>query len=322
MSKSKILIFISLFNLISFIGCSNGNSDSTPAALAPVTEKKEKETNSDPYKDLCGSFKLPTSGKELSYCVKDFKTTTSPENVIYFLHGLGGKPEDIFPFLEWTSPFYTMIAKIGFNRIPLIISLSFGPSEIVPFEEAGELPLSTQELVRYAIPKIESDLKYIYDQDHQPKRHLVGMSLGGFNAFNIAAENPGFFSSLAGLCPALLYYSPFEQSEINKFLVRNYGIVDTNLIDFMLKEIKLKIGTSANWYSRNPFNHLFHGKYAGLPIFISTGRADEYGFYEGAQEFGAQSKIIPSNVTFVPTTGGHCSFDINALQAFIIINYK
>ncbi|MBL7544074.1 MAG: hypothetical protein JNL11_09665 [Bdellovibrionaceae bacterium] len=310
-------IFKSIFYLLASIlvsSCGSGSNDNSNSDKKNDINKVEElktEDNSE-YGGACGKIKLP-SGPQLHYCYRDFQRSMLPDNITYFLHGLNGKAGDMLPFLSGSSLFYNAIAD---HRSPVFVSLSFGPNDIIPFEKNNGRH-SVEDILNFAIPWIEREvLKYRYSPGESPNRHLVGISLGAFNALNIVANNPEYFKSLTALCPALFNFDPFDAESVSNYLARNRQVVDTNLVLSSVKEIQEKIQSSENWTNRSPFTHIKNGKFNDIPMFVSIGTEDEYGFTEGADIFSSQLKDQNSHFFYKRTQGRHCSFELGSLKTF------
>ncbi|WP_413290814.1 alpha/beta hydrolase-fold protein [Bdellovibrio sp. HCB337] len=272
----------------------------TPPPAAPV------------FPGTCKNMALP-SGKTLNYCVHSYQKDQIPQNVIYYFHGLNGKPSDLALFLDARSPFYSVIKTVQ-DRAPIYVALSFGPRESIPVEPTGDDPATLRDLVDVAMPAIEND--YIF-YGIRPARHLIGMSLGGYNALTVAALRPKVFTSVMAICPALIDFNPFEQAEVTNYISRGGPWIQTPLVTDMISAIRTKFKTVDVWNGRNPMSQMRAGKYRNVNLYLSTGDRDEYGFFEGAEAFAAAAQQAGSPLVYEPTNGGHCTADLRSFQSFL-----
>lgn len=257
------------------------------------------------------------SGAKFEYCLKDLGGNPEPQDIIYFWHGVGGGASNIFSVIHPQSDMYDVVVSRGLEKAPLFVGMSFGPQALVPVEVTATSPASLNELTQELFPEIEK--RFGYDLKKQPlTRHMMGLSLGGFNALNTVAFQPKEFSSLIALCPALLTFNPFSREEFKDYLQRHKGIIKRAKAEYMIYMLKEKFKTYPVWMGRNPLEHLKNGKYQNMPVYLSTGLQDEYGFMEGAEAF---TRLSPGKVgqgsVFAPIDGDHCFFDAGALQMFL-----
>lgn len=309
------MLRLSLIILVSFWTLSFASAADGISGLFPPPAKD----NSRPAPDVptgpagvCKSMTLP-SGKVLNYCIYSFQKDSIPQNIVYFFHGLNGKPSDLSMLLDERSSFYPVIKSVQ-DRAPLFVGLSFGPRETVPVEPSGDDPATLRDLVDVAMPAIEND--YIF-YGIRPARHLIGMSLGGYNALNAAALRPKAFSSVMAICPALITFDPFDQAEVDAYISRGRPWIQTHLVNDMISALRTKFKTTDVWNQRNPLVQVNQGKFKNVNLYLSTGDRDEYGFFEGAEAFAQAAQNRISSFVYEPTNGGHCSADISSFQSFL-----
>lgn len=257
------------------------------------------------------------SGHELSYCVKDLGFNPKPTHIVYFFHGVGGSANSIFSMMSPKSDLYEAMTSRGLAQAPVFVGLSFGRQALVPREPRGETPASLEALLTQAFPAIEAAMPYEF-KTHPPVRHMMGLSLGGFNALNVSALRPEAFRSVIALCPALLNFDPFQKTEVEAYLARHQGVIRRTKVEFMILMLRREFQDFASWNKRNPIELVKKGSYQTLPLFLSTGLQDEYGFMEGAAVFtqAAYGKVASGSV-FAPIDGDHCFFDGAALKVFV-----
>lgn len=218
----------------------------------------------------CKAFKIQDVAKPLQYCSLKLAATKSPTKIIYFLHGAGGGARDV----------YDPLVESFVQNMPeaAVVGISYGPEETIPLK-VGQPPTSLKALIYPAMPDIESELGIVQSSDLE--RDLVGMSLGGFNALNLASRESGWFQKVAVLCPALIGFDPFNDSEVQAYIQSNPKI-QANLVIDLIGKLRQKFVTPENWRIRDPIFLARNGYYNGLSIFLSTGSDDEFGFFQGA----------------------------------------
>lgn len=270
-----------------------------------------------PAPGTCKNMALP-SGKILNYCTYSFQKESIPRNVIYFFHGLNGGPSDLGLLLSSDSPFYPLLNAVK-ESAPLFISVSFGPRETIPVEPTGEDPNSLRELIDVAMPAIEND--YLF-YGIRPARHLIGLSLGGYNALSAVAFRPKVFTSVMAICPALIDFNPFEKSEVDAYISRGGPWIQPSMVADMVSALKTKYKTVDIWNARNPMEKMRAGKYRYVNMYLSTGDRDEYGFFEGAEAFATAARNTGSNLVYEPTNGGHCTADLESFSRFLSSSLK
>ena len=255
-------------------------------------------------------------GSKLDYCLKDFGQNPHPQDIVYFWHGVGGGAENVFTVLKPQSDLYDVISSQGLSRAPLFVGLSFGSQAVVPVEVSAAKPASLDEIVSEIFPMMEKS--FGYDLTAQPlTRHMMGVSMGGFNSLNFVALKPGVFHSLMALCPAVLNFDPFSRLQFNAYLERHKGIIKRTKAEYMIAMLKNKFHNFATWTKRDPLQHLAGGRYQNTPVFLSTGLQDEYGFMEGADAFAkASAGKVAAGSVFAPIDGDHCVFNPGALTLF------
>jgi len=258
----------------------------------------------------CKTMTFTTSQHVLRYCVR---STGPVKSLIYYFHGAGGDASDIYAG-QFDELYQSLAAHFGAN-VPGVVSVSFGQVETMPIETQSADPVSVDELVNVAMPIVENELGF--DSQHVPVRNLMGLSLGGFNALNLAGERETSFKSVSALCPALIDFDPFDAKQVQGYITRNQSVVNPDLVNQTIQLLQSKYTKDSIWNNNDPLNKIESGKLASLPIFISTGSEDDYGFFEGANAFVRLAQPLNKQLVWAPTTGKHCSFDNAALASFL-----
>lgn len=289
---------IFLLSLVALAGCGrvsapSSSSDNGRGAVQVQT-----------YAATCDQIQL--SRGPLTYCIEDQSPANSFlwTNLVYFFHGLSGRPDALF------SPPYSEIiertrAKLGSNA-PIFISLSLGPEGIVK-EDADEI-------LRVAIPAIEKKISHGWIL----RRHLIGESMGGHNSLRVAAASPLVFKSLSLLCPALITFDPNDESQVQRFIDTHRDVLSLGFFNYLREMFRREFPTPESWQANEPFHFLTRGDFRFLPTFVSIGRSDNVGFYDGAKAWVDRTPRSSMRSVWAPVDGAHCAFDSEALVQFLV----
>ncbi|WP_415061204.1 alpha/beta hydrolase-fold protein [Bdellovibrio sp.] len=266
----------------------------------------ENEVEIEKRNYSCGSENL--SGISFRYCYRNAEATTS-NDIIYFFHGLGGSEETWFTQCLGTLVIQKWWQFRGYR--PRIVAISFGPQWLlVNNKRFPLLPLFTKGIM----PFLEKKMGGLQGG----RRHLIGQSMGGFSAAEVALRNPGLFSRVALLCPAITTVGPFSSSEeIENYIERTNA--NPRLVKRMLKISRGVFLNQRDWENHDPLRLL--QKYSSAKrskFYVSTGLSDGYGFLEGSEEFVDIAKDQSIISKWVPVPGGHCNFGRKATAYFIM----
>ncbi len=276
---------------------SHGNSFPKPS----VTKANSRAVN-------CGELNSP-SGRNFRYCSLKASPNSTSKNVVYYFHGLGSSADELTNSF-WQQAVEALNLSLG-SASPDFVSIDFGPSAILGSSESLMNTISAQEVVSAVIPKLDRILGYTQNTT----RSVAGMSMGGFNALNAAAARN--FSSIILLCPALIDFNPFNTNEIIEYKSRNAAVIDASTVDSALSLAQNTFRDENGWAGSNPFEQLKNGKIRAAHIFISIGKQDQFGFFEGATSFQHDAIIAGISVDWHPVSGTHCSFDTSAMLSFL-----
>jgi hypothetical protein len=301
------------------MACSGGSGGGSTGGGQPAPV----QPTSDPR---CGIISLKSNGLanySLKYCF--VRSSFTPKNIVYFFHGVNGDASDVFQIFSKNSPYFQVFGNsLTVDKIPTVIAISFGPVGVFP-PEIGVDPkgsASMMALLTTGFHQIETQLGFQVDNpEYKPNRHLMGISMGGFNVISMAANFAQNFKSEIALCPALITFDPFNDIEIQQYILRNSPSVHPDMVQFLVTQLRQKFITKENWNLENPFVQLRNNRFTDANLFLSTGATDEFGFLEGGKAFEAQAKEHNVHSVFAPTEGGHCSADFGALSQFIQQNY-
>lgn len=249
-------------------------------------------------------------GLQWSYCISRVEGSKNPD-LVYYFHGIDGSEKD---WVEHSIPVREKWAKDG-QDAPTVVSISFGTVWLLAPHSGSELTGMLMDFVmKAAIPQIESKLGGVHG-----RRMLVGRSMGGFNATELYLWYPEVFERVALLCPALSQISPFASDEEFEELIARTGALPTR-VNRARDLGRFLFQNEANWRTVSPLLIAplkVNSRYPKL--FVSTGRQDDYGFFDGAEIFAdlVHSQGV-SEVEWYPVEGKHCEFDAQALAKFLI----
>jgi enterochelin esterase-like enzyme len=197
-----------------------------------------------------------------------------------------------------------------------VISISYGSFWLAIQKNSYERSGLLEEIAEKEIPKIEDRIGL-----KPTKRILLGASMGGFNAAQLAIHYPELFDRAALLCPSIIDLSPHaSMSETKEFKDRANGEhagVKRRFLEFYKFVARPYFPHEEDWAEDNIFN-LIKKQNDPLPaFFISSGHSDEYGIFYGSHNLVKIMKKQKRAIEWVPVDGKHCSFDIEATQKFL-----
>lgn len=258
---------------------------------------------------VCGSVAL--AKRPLEYCYQDRSNQASKAvpNVVYFFHGLGGSEEQIF---DGTYSFILdAIADIFATDMPIVVGVSLGSTGVMGSEAS--------DVVANGLARIEKN----FASGKSVRRLVMGASMGGHNALRLAGQRASSFVGVAGLCPAMATFNGHDAAAVAAYKKRHATNLDLPFFNRALAIYKRELPTTKAWAENDPFGFLPRGAYDRLPVFLSVGTEDSLGFYEGVREFAARSAVRPAMSVEAPEVeGSHCSFDVDALLAFMVRSFQ
>lgn len=253
-----------------------------------------------------------------TFCVNRVNHSKS-EDIIYFFHGLFMSAKD-WPMSTGVYPLSKHWLDLG-EKAPTVISISYGMSWLAVKKNSSKRSGLLEEVAEKEIPKIENAIGL-----KPANRILLGASMGGFNAIQLAIHYPKLFSRVALLCPAVINLSPrASMSETRQFQERanseHAGVKRINLEIYKLIAHPY-FPFKEDWIEDNVFNLIKKQNAPLPPIFISTGRSDQYGFFYGSHSLVKIMKRQNRQIQWVPVEGEHCNFDNEAVRNFLYAELK
>jgi pimeloyl-ACP methyl ester carboxylesterase len=254
----------------------------------------------------CGSNSTAVPWK---YCVT--KTHEGDDTqIIYYLHGGGGNQKSWIDPQSYSAQIRKIWKSTGF-KAPTVVTISFGTYWLLVNQNGQPQSGLYDFFIKEVIPHVESNLV-----DKPPtERMLLGESMGGFNAAQLALKSGNLFKKAALLCPML--YIPYpSESSIEKYVkltggqtsaVKKIAGITNGLFPSEQSAMKEMPLTLAQQYlvKESP------------QFYISCGRQDEFGFFYGAEKF--TDIAIKKGLTplWLPLQGKHCSVDIKSVAEFL-----
>ncbi|MEZ0391967.1 MAG: hypothetical protein ACAH59_07120 [Pseudobdellovibrionaceae bacterium] len=261
---------------------------------------------------------------EGGYCIHKPVNSTN-QDVIYHFHGARGT--EAF----WQEKYYypSQIRQYWDDnqlQAPTVISISFGPFWLLAEKNSSEVSGLFEIFVNEIVPKIENSIGGV-----RGRRIVVGESMGGFNATQMALKTK-LFQKAAFLCaPMVDKVSPYSSpAEIDAFIRASsawqyYTAINdqqevVGSVNSLLQISKIFYPKPEDWAKANPLN-LIRGLKSATelpPIYQTVGFYDPYAIYEGNEVFAKLLTRLSGQLEWHPTWGGHCAFDIPSLSKFLV----
>ncbi|MFV8259055.1 alpha/beta hydrolase-fold protein [Bdellovibrio bacteriovorus] len=255
---------------------------------------------------ICDSEEL--QGVRFKYCYRD-PDSANNNDIVYFFHGLNGSEKTWHRQFLGTRTIQDWWELRGYR--PRIISVSFGPQWLlVNNKRYPLLPAFTRVIMPFVEKKV-GGLK-------GGQRHIIGQSMGGFNAAEISLKNPGMFSKVALLCPALATISPFASDREIDAYIRRTGALRCQ-VEKMQRISQSVFVDKKDWDNHDPLRLISRYPKGKKPRFyVSIGRNDGYGFQEGSAAFIKGAQAFSFLFSWVPVPGPHCNFKRIGTANFIM----
>lgn len=295
LTKILLLLYVSVF--VSAFAEAIENESKTQEEDEIQVERQSYTCSSDKAQDV-----------PFSYCYRNAEATNNAD-IIYFFHGLDGSAETWFTQYLGTFMVQKWWQFRGYK--PRIVTISFGKEWLlVNNRRFALLPLFTNSIM----PFLEKKMGGL----RRGHRHLIGESMGGFNAAEVSLKNPGLFSRVALLCPAITTIGPFSSPlEIARYIERT-GAFKENVRN-MLRISQSVFVDNADWEKHNPLTLIKKYHFSKKSkFFVSTGLWDTYGFQEGSEVFSTLANANSFYSIWAPVPGPHCNFNRYFTANFIM----
>lgn len=233
-------------------------------------------------------------GAGFDYCIYTAAATNGRRStdLLYFLHG-GGEAAESWGRWAVGKEYFREYRSKGIPA-PTVVSISFGRLWLLT-EKSGLF----ERFTSVAMPFIEKKTRA------PAKRFLWGMSMGGFNALELALKRPELWRAVVLSCPGITPLSPrAAPQEIKDYMART-GARKAN-VDSILDLARTYFPNGEDWDRHDP---LALAAAAGSipPLLIECGDQDEYGFFEGSRLLSEALGNGGRSVEFHRVPGGaHC----------------
>lgn len=224
------------------------------------------------------------SGALIDYCI--WNKQDDPKDILYAMHGILGEEQNYF--YKNNNAFCSEWKE---TQKPMIISFSYGKTFLLTGEENSRKKVKINEVISEFIPFIEKNKK-------PERRHLNGVSMGGFNSLQLISRHPDFFDKVSLSSPASSLISPYSSlKEINDYAKRTGISANTwkSLREFKLKDAFInKLGplaqsfvvsryyfSESEWEVDSPLKFIENSNESYPDIYLGICDTDNYGFFEG-----------------------------------------
>lgn len=240
-------------------------------------------------------------------CVYRPKKGPTSGALVYFMHYAEGS-EKSFGEIGLARAFFAEFAKRR-QAPPAVVSVSFGSHWLLSSSPGGRQVVPLDRFAGEVMATVENRL------GHPTRRLLWGMSMGGYNAAQLAFARSRLFESAALSCPALHTVDPMQADKEAPWLAERMGVPE-RLADDGMALFYHRLGSPRVWQDENPLALLSRGANPP-PLLIQANRGDEYAFYEGAAALAEELKKAGREVEFSPRGGGHCVVDAREAARFL-----
>lgn len=279
--------------------------------------------NSARSEELACELYSGSEGKIWTYTICKTEPVDT-KHILYFFHGAGG---DAHTWLTAYKKLRGEWAKSG-RAHPVVVAVSFGPKWLlVPNDKASErklLDIFWNDL----IPHVESKLPAPIT-----RRDVIGHSMGGYNALQLALDRPRYFDNVVLLSPVILNLSPYAGAEeICEYAKRTGGYSykqrlkflltgcdsDSLPINKILKTMRLFIPDQDVWKKASILHNASQKIGAEFPrLYMSCGTKDAYGLHEGVRILTDIVKLNGGVVELHLLEGGHMVRDDKSIVEFL-----
>lgn len=243
------------------------------------------------------------------YCIHPDGAGKPTDTVLYFLHG-GGDSEKGWRSWPLSQDFVRRFRDRGVPA-PTVVTISFGKLWILSETRTAPDGDLFYRFVNEAMPFVEEKV------GRPRKRLLWGMSMGGFNAAQLALKRPELWSATVLSCPAVTVLAPTASVEERAAYSERTG-AKRSKVDWMFAQSRRVFPTVELWERHDPLR-LARGEAKLPPFLIECGDKDEWGFYEGAEKLSKELAQRGGEVRFEPVpNGAHCAVDADKVLGFLV----
>ena len=241
-----------------------------------------------PASEKAKTFESKSLGATVTYVAylpADYETSKSSYPVIYALHGMFENSA----FLERRAvlPQYEERVKAGTAPNAILVTIDGGNNLFINSPKGKYQDLVAKDLVEH----IDKTYRTIAKREG---RALLGISMGGYGALNIAFSHPSVFGAVATHSAMLLSQIPTAEAGARGGQMRAFTGVFGEPVD------------PATWKAQDPLDLAKSAEVKGLPaLYFDCGSEDRYGLFAGNKTLHEtlESRKIPH--TFALYQGDH-----------------
>lgn len=237
-----------------------------------------------------------------SYCVHRQPGSRSRELVVHF-HGRRGNERWWNDKTYYTAELYEHWRDAGVDA-PTVVSVSFGPLWIL----AGE---TRQAFDDHVLTEARSEAQAWAGHAFE-REHLVGESMGGYNALLAAFDAELDFDRIAALCPPLSDRSPFGggvMARVTESSPREAFMLLTFSRAFFEDEDE--------WRATDPVARALAGERPRSELLLTCGEHDPWGCLAGGMAFTDAVRANGGEAEWIVLPEGHCAIDTERLAEFL-----
>lgn len=221
------------------------------------------------------------------YLPQGYEASSARYPVIYALHGMFENAS--FWERRGLKAAYEDLIKAGIAPVAIVVAVDGGNSLFVNSPRGRYQDLVTQDLVEY----VDDTYRTLARREG---RALLGISMGGYGALDIAFSAPQTFGAVATHSAMLLSEIPTPQAGARGGQMRAFTGVFGEPVDV------------AMWKSKDPLEQAKSVGTKGLPaLYFDCGSADRYGLVGGNQALHQtlESRKVPHEFGIYPGDHGY-----------------
>ncbi|MEL7486549.1 MAG: alpha/beta hydrolase-fold protein [Pseudomonadota bacterium] len=255
-----------------------------------------------------------TSPVAWSFCL-NIDAGSDNDDILFYLHARNGNATWWNDRTYHTGALYEAWRATG-QSPPIVASVSFGKIWVLADGEADAGRRLYDLFINTVIPAVETKAR-----DHgkalSGDRMIAGISMGGFNTLIVAMKAKDVFTKAAAIC------SPLPTVSHHDGLRRVIGAARRS--DTSLKRAALLWKFSTDyfpkreyWRENDPLALSRSFTPEGAPaIYLTCGKRDDWGCFDGSEQFAANVKRAGGDIIWAPREGGHCDIDYPSLAGFL-----
>lgn len=234
--------------------------------------------------------------KEAAYRACVYRSRSGPtddEALVWFFHYAEGD-EGSFARIGLAHEFFKELARVK-RPAPRVVSVSFGSHWLLSGEKGRRQVLVVDDFAGSVMSDVEARVGV------PRRRYAWGLSMGGWNAAELALRKPELFSRVALSCPALYEADPFAaaasapRAEDGRDLWRH------------------RFNDGAQWSADDPIA-LAKAAPARAAFLLQPNAKDEFGFLGGAKALAA---ALGPRASLSMAPDGHCLVDAAQAADFL-----